>query len=125
MKKTFKELMNKIEKDDEEYDEDGNVIVQGPRFNAKEVQNFGMPSLRNQPPTQNGFSAPDALPHGMKNFDIRIQNVSLNSLPNKYLPDNISASKPNVSSSNKVDPVQKVDPVPDSGNLVIIFIKIQ
>merc|ERR1719489_743779 len=35
---TFKELMNKIEKDEEEYDEDGNVIAQGPRFNAKEVQ---------------------------------------------------------------------------------------
>merc|ERR1711902_154844 len=83
---TFKELMNKIEKDDEEYDEDGNIIAQGPRFNAKEVQNFGMPSVRHnghQAGHQAGYQ--EAVPLGMKNLAVRIQNVPLSSLPNHLL----------------------------------------
>ena len=93
---TFKELMNKIEKDDEEYDEDGNVIAQGPKFNAKEVQNFGMPTMRHQHGPHNGHQPP--LHHqqpvglGMKNLAVRIQNVPLSSLPNHFLPDDIKSS---------------------------------
>lgn len=34
----FKELMNRIEKDDDEYDEDGNLIVQESLLNAKELR---------------------------------------------------------------------------------------
>merc|ERR1712227_635873 len=70
-----------------EYDDDGNVIVQGPRFNAKEVQNF----------------------------DIRIQNVPLSSLPNKYLPDNISNIRTNTNSNNTSSAAQNVEPIPESG----------
>jgi len=119
---TFKELMNKIEKDEEEFDEDGNVISQGPRFNAKEVQNFGMPSLRgnNQVPLQNGYqghyqqqSNTPALPSGMKNFSIKMQNIPLSSLPNQYLPDNMSNVRANTSHTSSSN--HHVDPVPDSG----------
>ena len=118
---TFKELMNKIEKDDEEYDDDGNLITQGPRFNAKEVQNFGMPSVRNNVVTQNGHSGHNIaqnyeLPAGMKNFDIRIQPLSLNSLPNKYLPETLTTSKSHSSSTSNVN----VEPVPDSGNVTVL-----
>ena len=117
---TFKELMNKIEKDDEEVDEDGNVIAQGPRFNAKEVQNFGMPSVsqRSSTITQNGFSSHQSenLPPGIKmqNFNIRIQNVPLSSLPNKYLPDNISNIRTNTNSINAIA-AQNVEPIPETG----------
>ena len=93
---TFKELMNKIEKDDEEFDEDGNVIAQGPRFNAKEVQNFGMPSVRHnghQANYQAAYHSQETVGHGMKNLAVRIQNVPLSSLPNHLLPDNIANTK--------------------------------
>ena len=126
---TFKELMNKIEKDDEEYDDDGNVIVQGPRFNAKEVQNFGMPSAsqrNNSSITQNGFSShqTENLPPGIKmqNFNIRIQNVPLSSLPNKYLPDNISNIRTNTNSNNTSSAAQNVEPIPESGNLILLYL---
>merc|ERR1711997_690730 len=93
---TFKELMNKIEKDDEEFDEDGNVIAQGPRFNAKEVQNFGMPSVRHnghQANYQAAYHGQETVGHGMKNLAVRMQNVPLSSLPNHLLPDNIANTK--------------------------------
>ena len=108
---TFKELMNKIEKDDEEYDEDGNVIAQGPKFNAKEVQNFGMPTVRQQQHTShnyhNGHQAElqqhqAGQQHGMKNLAVRLQNVPLSSLPNHFLPDNI---KSQAASSKPVDQI--------------------
>lgn len=97
---TFKELMNKIEKDDDEYDEDGNVIAQGPRFNAKEVQNFGMPAIRH-----NGHQAhhQEALHHGIKNLAVRIQNVPLSSLPNHLLPDNIAHVKSSPTTSQPLE----------------------
>jgi len=31
----FKDLMNRLDKDEEEYDEDGNLIEQGPQLNAR------------------------------------------------------------------------------------------
>jgi len=107
----FKELMFKIEKDEEEYDDDGNVIPQGPQLNASDLQNMGMPSLSTKG-GQNGFTAPPPpdLPPGVKgkpehyNPVIRIQNVPLSSLPNHLLPDSISTSK-------STPPA----PVPDSG----------
>ena len=109
---TFKELMNKIEKDDEEYDEDGNVIAQGPKFNAKEVQNFGMPTVRQQQHHSshnyhNGHQAElqqhqAGQQHGMKNLAVRLQNVPLSSLPNHFLPDNI---KSQAASSKPVDQI--------------------
>jgi len=96
----FKELMFKIEKDEEEYDDDGNVIPQGPQLNASDLQNMGMPSLSSKG-GQNGFTVPPPpdLPPGVKgkpehyNPVIRIQNVPLSSLPNHLLPDSISTSK--------------------------------
>jgi len=93
----FKELMLKIEKDEEEFDDDGNVIPQGPQLNAKDLQNMGMPTYK---AGQNGFTVPPPpdLPPGVKgkpehyNPVIRIQNVSLSSLPNHLLPDNMPSS---------------------------------
>ena len=63
----FKELMFKIEKDEEEYDDDGNVIPQGPQLNASDLQNMGMPSLSSKG-GQNGFTVPPPpdLPPGVK-----------------------------------------------------------
>ena len=122
---TFKELMNKIEKDEEEYDEDGNAIAQGPRFNAKEVQNFGMPSNRVNPTMgmQNGnYPQPsEALPAGMKPLNIRMTNIDLSSLPtNISLPDNMPSVRHH---QPRHQPAQHshsssshtVEPVPDSG----------
>ena len=62
----FKELMFKIEKDEEEYDDDGNIIPQGPQLNARDLQNMGMPILGKG--AQNGFTAPPPpdLPPGVK-----------------------------------------------------------
>ena len=136
---TFKELMNKIEKDEEEYDEDGNVIAQGPRFNAKEVQNFGMPSNRVNPPMsmQNGFYSPqpsEALPAGMKPLNIRVANIDLSSLPtNISLPDNMPSVRHH---QPRHQPAQNshsssshtAEPVPDSGKssgLIRVFLKTQ
>eukprot|EP00090_Calanus_glacialis_P019633 TRINITY_DN3012_c0_g1_i1.p1 TRINITY_DN3012_c0_g1~~TRINITY_DN3012_c0_g1_i1.p1 ORF type:complete len:2150 (+),score=766.00 TRINITY_DN3012_c0_g1_i1:196-6645(+) len=110
----FKELMFKIEKDEEEYDDDGNVIPQGPQLNARDLQNMGMPTLNPKGP-QNGFTAPPPpdLPPGVKgrpehyNPVIRIQNVPLSSLPNHLLPDNMS-NTPSTRSNN-------VAPVPETG----------
>merc|ERR1712038_927393 len=99
---TFKELMNKIEKDDEEYDEDGNVIAQGPRFNAKEVQNFGMPNVRHNG-HQPSYQGQEAVPRGMKNLAVRIQNVPLSSLPNHLLPDNIAHVRSSATTSQPPD----------------------
>jgi len=31
----FKELMNRIDRDEEEYDKDGNLVEQGPQLNAR------------------------------------------------------------------------------------------
>jgi len=122
---TFKELMNKIEKDDEEYDEDGNIIAQGPRFNAKEVQNFGMPSLRNSSMNQNGYSAPmdtgnyDNLqvPSGIKmmNFGVKMQNIPIASLPNNFLPDNLPQISNRTSNNSRSSASHNVEPVPESG----------
>merc|ERR1711981_15422 len=103
--------MYKIEKDEEEYDDDCNVIPQGPQLNASDLQNMGMPSLSTKG-AQNGFTAPPppSLPPEVKgkpehyNPVIRIQNVSLSSLPNHLLPDTIHTSTRGT-----------VDPVPDSG----------
>merc|ERR1712142_1088826 len=107
----FKELMYKIEKDEEEYDDDGNVIPQGPQLNASDLQNMGMPSTRG---AQNGFTAPPPpdLPPGVKgrpehyNPVIRIQNVPLSSLPNHLLPDNMpsSTNATQVSENGYLDP---------------------
>jgi len=96
----FKELMFKIEKDEDEYDDDGNIIPQGPELNASDLQNMGMPSVTTRG-AQNGFTAPPPpdLPPGVKgkpeqyNPVIRIQNVPLSSLPTHLLPDNISNSR--------------------------------
>merc|ERR1719154_387426 len=86
--------MNKIEVDEEEYDEEGNVIPQGPLVSAKELQNMGMPVHR---PTRqvngdtNGGGTmkppPPNLPpnlHGnpeQYNPVIRLQNIPVSSLP--------------------------------------------
>jgi len=95
--------MNKIEKDDEEFDEDGNVIAQGPRFNAKEVQNFGMPSVRHNG-HQAGYQGQESqVPHGMKNLAVRIQNVPLSSLPNHFLPDNIAHVRSSATTSQSLE----------------------
>lgn len=110
----FKELMFKIEKDEEEYDDDGNVIPQGPQLNASDLQNMGMPTM-NPKVAQNGFTAPPPpdLPPGVKgrpehyNPVIRIQNVPLSSLPNHLLPDSMS-NTPSTRSNN-------VAPVPETG----------
>jgi len=108
----FKELMFKIEKDEEEYDDDGNIIPQGPQLNARDLQNMGMPILGKG--AQNGFTAPPPpdLPPGVKgkpehyNPVIRIQNVPLSSLPNHLLPDNMpsSTNATQVSENGYLDP---------------------
>jgi hypothetical protein len=102
----FKTLMYKIDKDEDEYDEDGNVITAGPQLNARELQNLGMPSV--QAPrgshTTNGFSAPGpppgletaSLPAAMRGMQfnpvIRMQNLPLSSLPGHQLPDGLPPS---------------------------------
>jgi len=103
----FKELMNRIEKDDDEYDEDGNLIVQESLLNAKELQSMGMPVHSSGMPMQNmgtrhtrqtnGDAAssnlpPPELPPGIQgrpesfNPVIRIQNIPMASLPSSSLP---------------------------------------
>eukprot|EP00092_Neocalanus_flemingeri_P012891 GFUD01013887.1.p1 GENE.GFUD01013887.1~~GFUD01013887.1.p1 ORF type:complete len:2166 (+),score=648.36 GFUD01013887.1:182-6679(+) len=119
----FKELMFKIEKDEEEYDDDGNVIPQGPDLNASDLQNMGMPTM-NTRGVQNGFTVPPPpdLPPGVKgkpeqyNPVIRIQNVPLSSLPNHLLPDNMSNSR-----SNNGAPVSESGGYldPETGNWVV------
>jgi len=86
----FKELMNRIEKDDDEVDEDGNPLVQGPMLNAKELQTMGMPvrSTRQTNGAEGGGGLPPApaLPPGIQgkpesfNPVIRIQNIPMTSL---------------------------------------------
>merc|ERR1719427_1518634 len=124
----FKELMYKIEKDEEEYDDDGNVIPQGPQLNASDLQNMGMPSLSSKG-GQNGFTVPPPpdLPPGVKgkpeqyNPVIRIQNVPLSSLPNHLLPDNMSNTRD--TRSNNVVPVPETGQGgyldPETGNWVV------
>jgi len=124
----FKELMFKIEKDEEEYDDDGNVIPQGPQLNASDLQNMGMPT-HNTRGAQNGFTAPPPpdLPPGVKgkpeqyNPVIRIQNVPLSSLPNHLLPDNMSNTRD--TRSNNVVPVPETGQGgyldPETGNWVV------
>lgn len=123
---TFKELMNKIEKDEEEVDEDGNVIAQGPRFNAKEVQNFGMPSTRAAPSMmmQNGHyphtHPSQSLPPGVKPLNIRMTNIDLSSLPNNIsLPDNmpgVRAPPPHQPAHNSHSSSSRTaDSVPEAG----------
>jgi len=115
----FKELMFKIEKDEEEYDDDGNVIPQATQLNASDLQNMGMPTL-NSKGAQNGFTVPPPpdLPPGVKgrpehyNPVIRIQNVPLSSLPNHLLPDNMP-STPNTPHTTTRS--NNVAPVPDTG----------
>ena len=51
--------MFKIEKDEEEYDDDGNVIPQGPQLNASDLQNMGMPTVT---PRESRMGSPP-LPH--------------------------------------------------------------
>lgn len=108
----FKELMNRIEKDDDEYDEDGNLIVQGPMLNAKELQTMGMPiPLRSTRQTNGAVNAggggppaaPD-LPPGIQgkpesfNPVIRIQNIPIASIassshsPSSVLPTSTSVT---------------------------------
>merc|ERR1712029_302432 len=50
----------------------------------------------------------------MQNFNIRIQNVPLSSLPNKYLPDNISNIRTNTNPINAIA-AQNVEPIPETG----------
>jgi len=108
----FKELMNRIEKDDDEYDEDGNLIVQGPMLNAKELQTMGMPiPLRSTRQTNGAVNAggggPPAapnLPPGIQgkpesfNPVIRIQNIPIASIassshhPSSVLPTSTSVT---------------------------------
>lgn len=114
----FKDLMNKIEKDEEEFDEDGNPILQGTELNARDLQNMGMPTRT--APQHNGFTAPPPplanLPPDLKgrnpeafNPVIRIQNTPLSSLPSNLLPPEVVASHTRVSNSTSADPG------PDSG----------
>ena len=118
--------MNKIEKDEEEVDEDGNVIAQGPRFNAKEVQNFGMPSTRAAPSMmmQNGHyphtHPSQSLPPGVKPLNIRMTNIDLSSLPNNIsLPDNmpgVRAPPPHQPAHNSHSSSSRTaDSVPEAG----------
>merc|ERR1719342_1079118 len=98
----FKTLMFKIDKDEDEYDEDGNIIPQGPAIDARDLQNIGMPTAKPAAPVTNGFCAPPPpdlpsnLPEGMKGMNpiqfnpvIRLQNVPLSSLPGHQLPDGL------------------------------------
>ena len=90
----FKELMNRIEKDDEEVDDDGNVIPQGPQLNARDLQNMGMPAGHaNTRAATNGFPGPPApdshlVPPGMKikMLDITMKNIPMSSIPSHVLP---------------------------------------
>ena len=73
----FKNLMFKIDKDEDEYDDDGNLIPNHPQVpqeaanvclvktyswffqvSAKELQNLGMPSAGSRSNHSNGYSAP-------------------------------------------------------------------
>lgn len=94
----FKGLMNKIEVDEDEYDEEGNVIPQVSLVSAKELQNMGMPIHR---PTRqlNGDSnnhggdgatikpPPPTLPPNLRgnpeqyNPVIRLQNIPVSARP--------------------------------------------
>lgn len=93
----FKELMNRIEKDDDEYDEDGNLIVQAPVLNAKELQSMGMP-VRTTRQTNGEVPPPPDLPPGIQgkpesfNPVIRIQNIPMTSLPSGSHPDTTNSS---------------------------------
>ena len=76
----FKTLMFKIEKDEDEYDDDGNIIpqvllspllllllLQDTHVNAKELQNLGMPTTRGNPqPQTNGFAPPPLGPTALQ-----------------------------------------------------------
>merc|ERR1712083_632167 len=47
----FKELMNKIDKDEDEYDEDGNLIPQTSGIKPGEINSLGMPVFRPNVPS--------------------------------------------------------------------------
>ena len=128
----FKNLMFKIDKDEDEYDEDGNVIPSHPQVSARELQNLGMPS---QPAAArgaatNGYSAPPAptiaasnLPAAMRGMNpiqfnpvIRMQNIPLSSLPGHQLeglpaPERATPRRESRSNSSAPPPA----PVPESG----------
>ena len=126
----FKTLMFKIDKDEDEYDEDGNVIPSGPLVSARELQNLGMPAnsaptTRGGGPVTNGYSAPPPpslqpsnLPPEMRGMNpiqfnpvIRLQNVPLSSLPGHQLPHDL----PRVSERSSRSSAVSAAPVPDSG----------
>merc|ERR1712241_346576 len=77
----FKSLMFKIDKDEDEYDDDGNLIPNHPQVSAKELQNLGMPSAGSRANHgdyntrgTNGYSAPpnpnpSSLPPAMRGMN--------------------------------------------------------
>jgi len=127
----FKSLMFKIDKDEDEYDDDGNLIPNHPQVSAKELQNLGMPSAGSRANHgdyntrgTNGYSAPpnpnpSSLPPAMRGMNptqfnpvIRLQNVPLSSLPGHQLPDSV-ASRPSRESARTSS--SSVTKIPDTG----------
>merc|ERR1712241_354668 len=130
----FKNLMFKIDKDEDEYDDDGNLIPNHPQVSAKELQNLGMPSAGSRANHgdyntrgTNGYSAPpnpnpSSLPPAMRGMNptqfnpvIRLQNVPLSSLPGHQLPDSV-ASRPSRESTRTSS--SSVTKIPDTGDWV-------
>jgi hypothetical protein len=132
----FKNLMFKIDKDEDEYDDDGNLIPNHPQVSAKELQNLGMPSAgsranhggdHNTRGSTNGYSAPPppnlpnpaSLPPAMRGMNptqfnpvIRLQNVPLSSLPGHQLPDGVATRPSRESTRTSSSSVTKI---PDGG----------
>merc|ERR1712038_1943257 len=108
----FKSLMFKIDKDEDEYDDDGNLIPNHPQVSAKELQNLGMPSAGSRANHgdyntrgTNGYSAPpnpnpSSLPPAMRGMN-----------PTQ-LPDSV-ASRPSRESARTSS--SSVTKIPDTG----------
>merc|ERR1712051_710161 len=143
----FKNLMFKIDKDEDEYDDDGNLIPNHPQVSAKELQNLGMPSAGsranhggdyNTRGSTNGYSAPPppnlpnpaSLPPAMRGMNptqfnpvIRLQNVPLSSLPGHQLPDGVATRPSRESARTSSSSVSKIPDVggyldPETGDWV-------
>jgi len=113
----FKELMNKIDKDEDEYDEDGNLIPQEHnQLKPGEINSLGMPIFRPNVPT---ITLPPGIPGTPAQYapSVNIQNISMSNLPaNVSIPAGVTM---NISRRPERRPEPPrgptPEPIPESG----------